>query len=144
MQKAVAWRTMHTQGRALMSLMMRHTDALENYVIREAEFVCTLLIGWQFGDGHLHDERTVAAVQKRCNFEPGEVVITFTESQPIHKNYIEYRVIDAALGVVERGTYIVKDAADAHPWLPDGPIAHQVTWTLEGYHAPGDLPKVTT
>lgn len=144
MQKAVAWRTMHTQGRALMSLMMRHTDALENYVIREAEFVCTLLIGWQFGDGHLHDERTIAAVQKRCNFAPGEVVVTFTESQPIHKNYIEYRVIDAALGVVERGTYIVKDAADAYPWLPDGPIPHQVTWTREGYHAPGQLPKVTT
>lgn len=144
MQKAVAWRTMHTQGRALMSLMMRHTDALENYVIREAEFVCTLLIGWQFGDGHLHDERLVAAVQKRCNFAPGEVVITFTESQPIHKNYVEYRVIDAALGVVERGTYIAKDAADAYPWLPDGPIAHHVTWTLEGYRAPHDAPKVTT
>ncbi|WP_456695223.1 DUF3556 domain-containing protein [Aeromicrobium sp. P5_D10] len=144
MQKAVAWRTMHTQGRALMSLMMRHTDELENYVIREAEFVCTLLIGWQFGDGHLHDERTIAAVQKRCNFAPGEVVVTFTESQPIHKNYVEYRVIDAALGVVERGTYIAKDAADAHPWLPDGPIPHQVTWTLEGYRAPGDLPKVAT
>ncbi len=138
LQKAMAWRTMHSQGRALMSLMMRHTDDLENYVIREAEFVCNSLTGWNFGDGHLHDERLIAAVQKRCNFEPGELIVTWTESQPIHRNYIDYRVIDAALGVVERGTYVVKDASEALPWLPDGPIRHQVTWTAPGYVAPSD------
>ncbi|MBK5217052.1 MAG: DUF3556 domain-containing protein, partial [Propionibacteriales bacterium] len=49
----------------------------------------------------------------------------------------EYRVIDAALGVVERGTYVVKDATDEQPWLPNGPIPHQVTWTAPGYIAPG-------
>ena len=138
MQKAVAWRTMHSQGRALLSLMMRHTDRLENYVIREAEFVCTTLVGWQFGDAHLHNEFTIAAVQKRCQFQPGEVIVTWTESQPIHKNYVEYKVIDAALGVVERGTYVVKDATDEQPWLPNGPIKHQVTWTRPGYTAPSD------
>lgn len=138
MQKAVAWRTMHSQGRALTSLLMRHTDALENYVIREAEFVASTLIGWQFGDGHLHDERLIEAVQQRCSFAPGEVIVTFTESQPIHRNYIKYRVIDAALGVVERGTYVVKDATDEYPWLPNGPIPHIVTWTMDGYTAPSD------
>jgi uncharacterized membrane protein YkgB len=138
LQKAVAWRTMHSQGRALISLMLRHTDDIENYVVREAEFICNTLTGWNFGDGHLHDERLITAVQKRCGFEPGELIITFTESQPIHRNYIEYRVIDAALGVVERGTYVVKDATDAHPWLPDGPIKHRVTWTAPGYRAAGD------
>ena len=138
MQKAMAWRTMHSQGRALVSLMMRHTDDLENYVIREAEFVCNVLTGWNFGDGHLHDERLIEAVQQRCHFAPGELVVTWTESQPIHRNYIEYRVIDAALGVVERGTYVVRDATEALPWLPDGPIAHRVTWTKPGYVAPSD------
>ncbi len=44
MQKAVAWRTMHSQGRGLMSLMMRHLDKLENYRIREGEFTCTTLV----------------------------------------------------------------------------------------------------
>jgi hypothetical protein len=138
MQKAVAWRTMHSMGRALISLMLRHTDDIDNYVLREAEFVCNTLTGWNFGDGHLHDERLINAVQKRCGFEPGELIVTFTESQPIHRNYVEYRVIDAALGVVERGTYVVKDATDAHPWLPDGPIPHRVTWTAPGYEAAGD------
>ena len=107
--------------------------------MREAEFICNSLIGWNFGDGHLHDERLISAVQERCQYEPGDLVVAFTESQPIHKNYIEYRVIDAALGVVERGTYVVKDATDELPWLPNGPIRHEVTWQLPGYEAPGDV-----
>jgi hypothetical protein len=142
MQKATAFRTMHSQGRALISLMMRHTDSLENYRVREGEFTCSTLIGWQFGDGHLHDERLVAAAQKRCNFAPGELVVVWIESQPIHKNYQDYRVIDAALGVVERGTYLVRDAVEEQPWLPNGPIPHKVTWTAPGYLAPGERARV--
>jgi len=137
LQKAVAFRSMHPHGRAHLSLLMRHLDELEHHVIREAEFVCNTLLGWNFGDGHLHDERLIAAVQARCNFAPGELVVAWTESQPIHKDHVEYRVIDAALGVVERGTYAVADAADALPWLPDGPIPMVVTWTAPGYLAPG-------
>jgi hypothetical protein len=138
MQKAMAWRTMHSQGRGLLSLLMRHTDALENYRIREGEFTCSTLVGWQFGDAHLHDERLIEAVQHRCNFAPGELIVVWVESQPIHKKTQEYRVIDAALGVVERGTWVVRDATEEHPWLPNGPIPHQVTWTAPGYRAPGD------
>ncbi|WP_068400125.1 DUF3556 domain-containing protein [Kribbia dieselivorans] len=137
MQKAMAWRTMHSQGRGLMSLMMRHLDQLENYRIREAEFVCTTLIGWQFGDGHLHNEATIEAVQKRCNFAPGELIVVWVESQPIHKPTQEYKVIDAALGVVERGTWIVADAVNEQPWLPNGPIKHEVTWRMPGYEPAG-------
>jgi len=45
----------------------------------------------------------------------------------------EYRVIDAAVGVVERGTWRVEDAVEAMPWLPNGPIPLDVTWTRPGY-----------
>lgn len=138
MQKAMAWRTMHSQGRGLMSLMMRHLDKLENYRIREGEFVCTTLVGWQFGDAHLHNEPTIEAVQKRCNFEPGECVVVWVESQPIHKKTQEYKVIDAALGVVERGEWNVLDAVSEQPWLPNGPIRHKVTWRKPGYEPAGD------
>ncbi|MFD1860801.1 DUF3556 domain-containing protein [Aeromicrobium camelliae] len=137
MQKAMAWRTMHSQGRGLMSLMMRHLDKLENYRIREAEFVCTTLVGWQFGDGHLHNEATIEAVQRRCRFEPGECMVVWVESQPIHKTTQEYKVIDAALGVVERGTWRVTDAVSEQPWLPNGPIPHQVAWRRAGYEPRG-------
>jgi len=32
------------------------------------------------------------------------------------------KVIDAALGVLERGTWNVADAVKQQPWLPNGPI----------------------
>jgi hypothetical protein len=38
-------------------------------------------------------------------------------------------VIDAALGVIERGTWKVSDAVEEQPWLPNGPIPIQVTWS---------------
>jgi hypothetical protein len=44
----------------------------------------------------------------------------------------EYKVIDAALGVIERGTWNVKDLVDEQPWLPNGPIPLNVTWQRAG------------
>jgi hypothetical protein len=41
-------------------------------------------------------------------------------------------VIDAALGVLERGTWKVADAVAEQPWLPNGPIPIQVGWSLLG------------
>ena len=41
----------------------------------------------------------------------------------------QYKVIDAALGVIERGTWKVADAVAEQPWLPNGPIPLEVTWT---------------
>lgn len=116
-----------------MSIMMNHVDDLDNYHLREGEMMCTHFVGWQFGDGHLFDEFTIAAIQKRCNFEPGEWVTVWTEAQPLHKKTLEYKVIDAALGVVERGHYVVADAVAQQPWLPDGPIDYTVTWRKPGY-----------
>ncbi|MCT2274920.1 DUF3556 domain-containing protein [Dietzia cinnamea] len=133
LQKTTAFRMMNTQGRGHMSIFPDHVDSMEHYRFREGEVMCTFFSGWQFGDGHLFDERTIAAVQKRCNFAPGEFISVWTESQPLHKKTIEYRVIDAALGVVERGHYDVRDVVKQQPWLPDGPIPYTVTWRHPEY-----------
>ena len=138
MEFAVAWRMLNTHARGLLSVMLRHLDDPENYDLREAEFVCSTLVGWQFGDGHLHDERLIQAVQDRCQFEPGELLVVFVESQPIHRKVQEYRVIDAALGVVERGTWHMDDLAAEQPWLPNGPVRHEVTWQKPGYTPAGE------
>lgn len=140
LQKTTAFRSMHSHGRAHLSLMQRHLDDMDNYRMREGEVVCTVLLGWQFGDGHLFNEFTMAAVQKRCNFEPGEFVMAWTESQPIHKKTVQYKVIDAALGVVERGYYHIDDVINVQPWIPDGPVKHTVTWRKEGYVPAGNFP----
>lgn len=131
MQQTIAWRSMHSQGRALFSLLMRQLGSdVDRYTIREAEFACNSLIGFNFGDGHLHDQKLIASLQKRCRFEPGEFVVAWVESQAIHRSEQEYLLIDAALGVIERGTYRVADAVAAQPWLPDGPIPIDVHWSL--------------
>lgn len=138
-QKALAWRAMHSQGRGLFSVLLEHLDDVEDptaRTVREGEFVCTTLLGWNFGDGHLHDERLVAAVQRRLGLEPGDLVVAYCESQAtpwVRSRPQEYRVIDAALGVVERGSWDVRDCVREQPWLPNGPIPLRVTWTAEGY-----------
>ncbi|WP_203336750.1 DUF3556 domain-containing protein [Nocardioides limicola] len=134
-QKALAWRSMHSQGRGLFSVLYEHLDDIEGRTVREGEFICNALLGWNFGDGHLHDERLVAAVQRRLNLQPGDLVVAYCESQaiPWANPPQAYRVIDAALGVVERGTWNVKDCVKEQPWLPNGPIPLEVTWAAEGY-----------
>ena len=47
--------------------------------------ICSTAIGWNFGDGHMHNEQLIAALQKRCHFEPGEVRVVLLDAQPIHK-----------------------------------------------------------
>jgi hypothetical protein len=125
----IGWRAMHSQGPALFSMLGTHLGAdLDRYTLREAEFSCNTIVGFNFGDGHFHNERLIAAIQRRCHFEPGEFVVAWVESQPIHKKRQQYKIIDAALGVVERGSYLVADAVGQQPWLPDGPIPLDVAW----------------
>lgn len=135
LQKAIAWRSMHSQGRGLFSLLFAHLDDIDTRTVREAEFMCNTIVGWNFGDGHLHDERLIASVQKRLGFAPGDLVVVWCESQatPWTNPPQRYRVIDAALGVVEEGTWDVKDCVKEQPWLPNGPIPLRVSRTAPGY-----------
>ena len=129
----LGWRGMHSQGPGLFSILFSYLgdDRMNTYTIREAEFMCNSIIGFNFGDGHFHDERMIAAIQKRCNFAPGEFVVAWVESQAIHEDFQRYRIIDAALGVVERGTYKTADSLNSQGWLPDGPIPLTVEWRAE-------------
>ena len=128
MQQTIAWRSMHSQGRGLFSLLHNHVPNLDRATVREGEFACNSVTGFNFGDGHLHDESLIRALQRRCHFEPGEFIVAWVESQPIHKKTQSYKVIDAALGVIETGTWNVDDAVVEQPWLPNGPIPTTVTW----------------
>jgi hypothetical protein len=129
MQQVIAWRTMHSQGRGLFSVLLRRLPDIQARTVREAEFVCNSLVGFNFGDGHLHNEDLIRAVQAQACFEPGELVVVWVESQPVHRGDQAYQVIDAALGIIERGTWTVADAVAEQPWLPNGPIPVHVTWS---------------
>ena len=115
----LAWRAMHSQGRGLNSVMACQLgDDLDVYELREGEILCNAVIGWNFGDGHLHDERLIEAIQSRCQFAPGEFIVVYAESEPIRNGRQEYWVVDAAVGMVERGSWAVADAVAEQPWLP--------------------------
>ena len=117
-----AWRSMHHHGRALNALLPRAVDDLANYDVQEGEIVAGVVLGWNFGEGHLHDEQLLASVQERCGFGPGELRVVMLESQPIHRQVQRYRIVDAATGLVESGTIAVADMVRSQPWLGEAGI----------------------
>ena len=131
-QQVTEWRAMHSQGRGLYSVLLKNLPDIDSRTVREGEMCCNTIIGFNFGDGHLHNEDLIRAVQSEAQFEPGELVIAWVESQPIHRKTQEYKLIDAALGVIERGTWNVADVVNEQPWLPNGPIPLNVTWVRPG------------
>ena len=121
--KTSAFRAMHTHGRALNGLLPRAlgADADEaDYSVREGEIVAGPLVGWNFGEGHLHNEQLLAAVQRRCNFEDGDVRIIVLEGQPIHTQRQWYRIVDAKTGLIEAGYVDVADMLSRQPWPQPG------------------------
>ena len=121
---ALAFRVMFANGRALLTLLNRVIPAgrEDDYAIVEGEQFCAYAVGWNFGDGHLHNEQLIAALQSRCHFEPGEVRVILVDGQPIHKQSHEYRLVDAATGEFERGTFRVADTCARQPWEDDVPV----------------------
>lgn len=119
--KVQGWRSMHTHGRAHNGLIDRVTTGQDDVTVMDGELVAGFAIGWNFGEGHLHDEQLLAAVQARCGFAPGELRVICLESQPIHRQSQDYRVHDAATGPLERGRVLVADMLTRQPWPSDGP-----------------------
>ncbi len=121
--KGYSFRALHSHGRALFGLLPRAAGPNhEDYFVVDGEFVAGSTIGWNFGEGHLHNEQLIAALQERCHFEPGEVRVAILESQPFHRETQEYRLVDAATGEFERGTITVSDMVERQPWSDEIPV----------------------
>ena len=115
--RGLAFRGMHSHGRALNGLLTRAVDNLADYDIRDGELVAGVALGWNFGDGHLHDHRLLDAIQFECAYAPGQLRVITLESQPIHKPTQRYRILDAAQGLLEEGTVLVAEMVGRQPWL---------------------------
>ncbi len=124
MYMGYAFRAFNTHGRALFTLAHRAMAGQneDDYVLTDGERLCSTAIGWNFGDGHFSNEQLVAALQKRCHFEPGEVRVVMLDAQPIHKQTQQYRLVDAATGEFERGYVRVADMVTRQPWADDVPV----------------------
>ncbi|HEY6459641.1 MAG TPA: DUF3556 domain-containing protein, partial [Polyangiaceae bacterium] len=117
--KVMGFRLMHLHGRALAKLVPRAVDRLEDYEWLDGELVAGMALGWNFGEGHLHQEQLLASLQAQCGFEEGELRCVFVESQPLGRATLEYRIVDAKTGPIEKGELPVKDLGSRQPWLAE-------------------------
>jgi hypothetical protein len=122
--KGYAFRAMHTHGRALFGLIPRAAgpDHETTHIPVDGEFVAGPTIGWNFGEGHLHNEQLIAALQERCHFTEGEVRVIVLESQPMHRQRQEYRLVDAVTGEFERGYVSIADMLSRQAWAGEIPV----------------------
>jgi len=119
-----AFRGFNTHGRALFTLAHRAMAGRDedDFSVTDGERICSMALGWNFGDGHLHNEQLINALQRRCHFEPGEVRVVLLDAQPIHRQTQRYRLVDAATGEFESGHVEVADMVDSQPWDDDIPV----------------------
>jgi Transmembrane protein of unknown function (DUF3556) len=114
--KVMSFRLMHLHGRGLPVLLPRAVERLEEYEYVDGEVIAGLVLGWNFGDGHLHRESLLKAVQEQCGFEAGELRCIFVESQPLGSSTLRYRILDAKTGLMEAGDLDVRELRQRQPW----------------------------
>lgn len=111
------FRALQLHGRGLFGLLPRAAGPQhESAYVLEGELVAGAVIGWNFGDGHLHGPQLVSALHERCHFEPGELCVVVLESAPLSSDRQPYQLVDAAAGVFETGYVLVSDMAARQPW----------------------------
>lgn len=115
-------RFMHFQGRPLFEALPVAVDDIENYEWNEGELVGGMILGWNFGDGHLNGEKLLNSIQPICGFEEGEVRIVSVESQPLFGPTMHWRVYDPVRGQIAEGKTKMADYAEHQPW-PVGEVA---------------------
>jgi len=142
MQRTIGFRSLHSHARGTFSVLLSRLPDIDTRIVREGEFLCNSLVGFNFGDGHWHGEDLVRAVQSEAGFEPGELVVVVAESSALGGDIQPYELVDAALGVIERGTFKVSDEVKEQPWLPNGPIPLQVSWSRAAQRPTVQKPSV--
>ena len=118
LSKILAFRSMHLHGRCLQSLLPKAVDDIDEYEYLDGEMVAGIVVGWNFGEGHLHNMQLLRAIQDECHFEEGELRCIFVESQPMGRATHSWTIADAATGVRETGEIVVKDLLGLQPWPP--------------------------
>jgi hypothetical protein len=117
--KVMAFRLMHLHGRGFAELVPRAlADGCDLADVEwvDGELIAGLVLGWNFGDGHLHDERLLSLVQGACGFAEGELRCVFIESQPLFGRSLGYRIVDARAGLIEAGELEVAALRERQPW----------------------------
>lgn len=116
LSKVMAFRLTHLHGRAYSALMAKAVENFGDYDYCEGEVIAGQVLGYNFGDGHLHDEKLARLVQQQCQFAPGEVRCICLEAEPLFAHALEYRIHDLASGEIENGQIDVRRLLPRQPW----------------------------
>jgi len=116
LSKVMAFRLMHLHGRGFSALIPKAVTRAEDYEYAEGEVVAGQVLGYNFGDGHLHDDRLARLVQKQCQFDSGEVRCIFIEGEPLFKNTLHYRIYDLKDGFIAKGDLAASELRKRQPW----------------------------
>ena len=116
--RGLAFRSLHLQGRTLGLLLPRALSErpFQEYNYVDGENVAGSVLGWNFGEGHLCDDRLLACVQAQCHFEEGELRVICVESQPLLGSSLHWRLFDAQHGLLGEGDAHLADLARRDPW----------------------------
>ena len=82
----------------------------------DGEVLGGIVLGWNFGDGHLNDTQLLEAVQAQCSFEERELRVIMVESQPLLGRTMKWKIVDAKSGVVEKGETEIAPMQAFQPW----------------------------
>jgi hypothetical protein len=123
---SMAHRFMHFEGRPLLEALPKAVDDIDAYEWMEGEVLGGMVLGWNFGDGHLNGTQLLEAVQAQCGFEPGELRVVMVESQPLFGRTMHWKVVDAASGVIADGETVLSNFRELQPW-PTGRYAEAFT-----------------
>ncbi len=119
---SLAHRFMHFEGRPLLEALPRAVDRIDDYEWIDGEVFGGSIIGWNFGDGHLNGKHLIDAIQPQCRFEPGEARVVSVESSPLFDPTMEWKIYDAATGLVDEGATSLAAMRGETPW-PSGKYA---------------------
>ena len=119
---SLAHRFMHLEGRPLLEALPRAVDRIEDYEWIDGEMVAGMVLGWNFGDGHLNNQSLLDAMQPQCGFAPGELRVVMVESQPLFGPTMRWKIVDAADGVLEEGETQIEPMRAVQPY-PTGAYA---------------------
>ncbi len=116
LSRLIAFRLMHMPSRLLHDLLPKAVDNIDDYYWIDGEFFIGEMIGWNFGDGHLHHEPVLREMQRRAGFESGELRVIMVESPQLHNGRMHWRILDAKDGLLEEGHGNVYDLKERMPW----------------------------
>ena len=100
-------------------------DCEKDYSMTDGERICSTAIGWNFGDGHMHNEQLIRGHAAAVPSKPGEVRVVLLDAQPIT---IQARPTGWSTPppASSRRATSVADAVTRQPWDDDRPGARGV------------------